>query len=234
MENKILSYEEIKRMKVSRFTAKLPFYYLLLILTCFACKKSEEAPKICMTNKSGHPVHFWASGYGGHLENFGKNLCGLEVEPGNFYWRADYPTIDPSGQRTGHLMTWEGGFNVAEEDINFEFTDQSGTLIYDFRDSKVGNYIFDCKLINASQNNVIWTDTLPGTISKNSFLNQLVIEIDTFYSGIAVFDAYPQIYKFSDGQTGAIGPVGQDEIEIQTTYSTPDNLVRKICRGKKI
>lgn len=196
-----------------------------------SCQKSDDTSKVCLTNKSGHPVHFWAEGYNGHLDNFYENLCDYEIEQGDyFYWKADYPTIDPNdGQRTGALMIWEGGFTV-DEDVNFDFTDQSGTLTYDFKDSKVGNYVFDCKLISSPQNEVLWVDTLTGTISKNAFLNQLEIKIDTFYSGTATFNAFPQIFKFSDGNTGSLYQPSQDEIEIRSIYTS----YQKVCIGKKI
>lgn len=189
-----------------------------------------------MINLSGHPVHFWtSSGHKGILTNFYDDLCDYEVERGGyFYWKADYPTLDNNGQRTGSLVSWEGGFTVGKDDVNFEFTDQSGTLISDFRDSKVGDYMFDCKILRLPQNEILWADTLLGKISKNSFLNQIDIEIDTFYTGTAIFDAYPNAFKFSDGKIGIIQMVNQSEIVISTTYSTSNQLLEKICHGKKI
>jgi len=193
-----------------------------------------------MINLSGHPVHFWtSSGHKGILTNFYDDLCHYEVEQGGyFYWRADYPTIDPfSGMRTGNLMTREGSFAIENEDVNYQYTDQSGTLVYDFRDSKVGDYMFECKLVESlpfNQSNLIWADTLTGTISKNTFLNQLKIEIDTFYTGIAIFDVYDFAFKFSDGNIGIIRTINQNEIEIETSYSANGQLFEKICHGKKI
>jgi len=213
-------------------------FYFLLIMSASACKKPVETSEVCMINLSGHPVHFWTSGHKGILTNFYDDLCGYEVEQGGyFYWKADYPTINPnSGSRTGYLMVWQCGFTVENEDFNFKFTDQSGTLIYDFRDSKVGYYMFDCKLVESlpfNQSNLIWADTLMGTISKNSFLNQLNIEIDTFYTGTAVFDAYDFSFKFSDGAIGTITTINQNEIMIETSYFSNGQSLNKICHGKK-
>ena len=216
--------------------AQIAFFFFL-ILSAVACKKAADTPEVCMVNLTEHPVHFWATCCGGHLENFHEDLCGLKVEPGYFYWRADYPTIDPvSGSRTGNIMTREGNFTVENEDVNYKYTDQSGTLVYDFRDPKVGNYIFECKLVESlpfNQSNLIWVDTLIGKISKNSFLNQLNIEIDTFYTGTAIFDAYDFAFKFSDGNIGTIKTINQNEIEIETSYSANGQSLNKICHGKK-
>jgi hypothetical protein len=208
----------------------------LLLAICFGCQKSEKTVTLFMRNKSGHPVHFWISSSKGYQNTFSDSYDTEVVPGGSLPWRADYPTIDPSGLRTGQLMIWEGSIPIGYEDQIFEFTDQSGTLTYDFRESLIGNFTFDCQLIEllpSNQSNLILADTVSGSVAKGLFSNQLNIEIDSFYHGVAVFEAYPTHFKFSDENIGSIIATSPDEILIRTTYGTNTQLLQKICRGKR-
>jgi hypothetical protein len=211
---------------------------LVFISILSACNKgSEDVPKLCMLNKSGHPVYFWRVS-GGRWMNFYNNYCEVPFQQNSlFEWRVQFPGNDFFGTGSPDIFTrWEGTIITGTEDINFEFTDQSGTVVYDFRDSIVGDYTFVKTEIELSGPDTlsISTDTLPGKLSKDVLFNQLKIDIGTSHSETAIFDTFLFAF-YLEGHTGNGETDTKDKINFISSTQLPNgHTLRRLCSGKKL
>ncbi len=203
---------------------------LLAFALLFSACKPPHNPEVCLRNGTNHDINFWTYD-GGHFRSVGDHYCS-ESGQGAYSWRADYPTKDNS---TDLFAIWSGSFEVGDEDKNFYFTENEGTITYDFRDMMIGPYQFSCKTITLAGNDTlsVQLDTISGTLSKGSPITHLNLSIAPFYTGELVFSN--DIYNF----VGVGGGIGQKDpfkyigftIEQSSSGGT---VVKKSCVGTKL
>jgi hypothetical protein len=214
-------------------TAPKIVLFLFCSLLCINCKKSSDdaTAEVCLTNASGHTLSFWAHD-GGHFREVGPSFCGEASKGGSFSWGAEYPT--PTDKSFVYAR-WKGDFNVGDEDIDFKFTDQADSLIYDHRDERTGLYTIGCEILELNGNDTIGvsTDTLSGVLSKAAQFNQIKLEIAGIaFEDVAIFPTDLYNFQLQNGGTGQMDPF--NKISFTTNRLLPNgNTLRTICAGKK-
>lgn len=207
-------------------------------LFCFlnqSCNQTEPSPQICLVNDSGHDVHFWMLDNRGYSQNYFDSYCTDLVPAGsNLLWNARFPTSDPSLSATGYsyFAIWEGAIEMGMEDKDFHFTDTSGHLVYDFRDSLIGNYTFTETMLEVQGTDTInnVSTTLTGQISKATAFNLVLLQLDTNPTDTLVFDRYTHSFNWN----GDLGHLFDKTFDWgKTDYLQNDHFVKQIIKGIK-
>lgn len=214
-------------------------FNLCILATAFLLSCNKDNLNVCMVNKSAHRVHFWRID-GDHWRNFYEDGCNVPVESGSsFSWRVQFPGEDLFGDgNTCVFAEWEGKTNIDQDNVDIEFTDQSGTVVFDFRDPVVGNYLFtktELEITSANDTvNVSTIHDLQGALSKDVLFNQLKVDIGNTLNKTAIFTHFTHKFQFEgSAQAGSTNEKDQIDFEIAVPLSN-GNTLRQVYSGKKV